>query len=107
MLILSFVPVVFALDLIFEDGSLGGPQKITLTEVGAGTINTTYNTSSTITGLNDSSYVIRISPEAGKDYVRNPTVFLNDIVPYISDNFLVIVVFCFVIGFLALRGGRR
>jgi hypothetical protein len=108
LLIISCVPVVSAFDLIFEDGSMAGPQKVTLTVIGAGTINETYNTTSTITGLDpNSSYVVRISPMAGADYVRNPRAFLDDLVPYVSDNFVVIVVLCFAIGVLALGGRRR
>jgi len=108
MLIISCVPVVSAFDLIFEDGSMAGPQKITLSVIGVGTINETYNTTSTITGLDaNSSYVVRISPMAGADYVRNPRAFLDDLVPYVSDNFVVIVVLCFAIGVLALGGRRR
>jgi hypothetical protein len=108
LLIISCVPAVSAFDLIFEDGSMAGPQKITLSVVGVGTINQTYNTTSTITGLDaNSSYVVRISPMAGADYVRNPQAFLDDLVPYVSDNLLVIVVLCFIIGALALGGKRR
>jgi hypothetical protein len=108
LLIISCVPAVSAFDLIFEDGSMAGPQKITLTAVGVGTINETYNTTSTITGLDaNSSYVVRISPMAGADYVRNPQAFLDDLVPYVSDNLLVLVVGCFVVGVLLFRGGRR
>jgi len=108
MLIISCVPVVSAFDLLFEDGSMAGPQKITLSVIGVGTINETYNTTSTITGLDaNSSYVVRISPMAGADYVRNPRAFLDDLVPYVSDNFVVIVVLCFAIGVLALGGRRR
>jgi hypothetical protein len=108
LLIISCVPAVSAFDLIFEDGSMAGPQKITLSVIGVGTINQTYNTTSTITGLDaNSSYVVRISPMAGADYVRNPQAFLDDLVPYISDNFVVLVVGCFVIGALALGGRRR
>jgi len=108
MLIISCVPVVSAFDLIFEDGSMAGPQKITLSVIGVGTINETYNTTSTITGLDaNSSYVVRISPMAGADYVRNPRAFLDDLVLYVSDNFVVIVVLCFAIGVLALGGKRR
>jgi hypothetical protein len=108
LLIISCVPVVSAFDLIFEDGSMAGPQKVTLTVVGVGTINETYNTTSTITGLDpNSSYVVRISPMAGADYVRNPRAFLDDLVPYVSDNLLVLVVACFVIGVLAFGGRRR
>jgi len=108
MLIISCVPVVSAFDLIFEDGSMAGPQKITLSVIGVGTINETYNTTSTITGLDaNSSYVVRISPMAGADYVRNPRAFLDDLVPYVSDNLVVLVVCCFVIGVLAFGGGRR
>jgi hypothetical protein len=108
LLIISCVPAVSAFDLIFEDGSVAGPQKVTLTEVGIGTINTSYNTTSTITGLDpNSSYVVRISPMAGADYVRNPQAFLDDLVPYVSDNLLVLVVGCFVVGVLLFRGGKR
>jgi hypothetical protein len=108
MLIISCVPVVSAFDLIFEDGSMAGPQKITLSVIGVGTINETYNTTSTITGLDaNSTYVVRISPMAGADYVRNPQAFLDDLVPYVSDNLLVLVVGCFVIGALAIGGRRR
>ncbi len=84
LLIISCVPVVSAFDLIFEDGSMAGPQKVTLTAVGVGTINETYNTTSTITGLDaNNTYVVRISPMAGADYVRNPRAFLDDLVPYV------------------------
>jgi hypothetical protein len=108
LLIISCVPVVSAFDLIFEDGSMAGPQKITLSVIGVGTINETYNTTSTITGLDaNSSYVVRISPMAGADYVRNPQAFLDDLVPYVSDNLIVLVVGCFVIGALAIGGRRR
>jgi hypothetical protein len=108
LLIISCVPAVSAFDLIFEDGSMAGPQKVTLTVVGVGTINETYNTTSTITGLDpNGSYVVRISPMAGADYVRNPQAFLDDLVPYVSDNLIVLVVGCFVIGVLALGGRRR
>jgi hypothetical protein len=108
LLIISVLPAVSAFDLIFEDGSVAGPQKVTLTAVGVGTINETYNTTSTITGLDaNNTYVVRISPMAGADYVRNPQAFLDDLVPYISDNFVVLVVGCFVIGALALGGRRR
>jgi hypothetical protein len=108
MLIISCVPAVSAFDLIFEDGSMAGPQKITLSVIGVGTINETYNTTSTITGLDaNSSYVVRISPMAGADYVRNPQAFLDDLVPYVSDNLLVLVVGCFVVGVLLFRGGKR
>jgi hypothetical protein len=108
LLIISCVPAVSAFDLIFEDGSLAGPQKITLSVIGVGTINETYNTTSTITGLDaNSSYVVRISPMAGADYVRNPQAFLDDLVPYVSDNLIVLVVGCFVIGALAIGGRRR
>jgi hypothetical protein len=99
---------VSAFDLIFEDGSMAGPQKVTLTVVGTGTINESYNTTSTITGLDpNSSYVVRISPMAGADYVRNPQAFLDDLVPYVSDNLIVLVVGCLVIGVLAFGGRRR
>jgi hypothetical protein len=108
LLIISCVPVVSAFDLIFEDGSMAGPQKITLSVVGVGTINQTYNTTSTITGLDaNSSYVVRISPMAGADYVRNPQAFLDVLVPYISDNLVVLVVGCFVVGVLLFRGSKR
>jgi hypothetical protein len=108
LLIISCVPAVSAFDLIFEDGSMAGPQKVTLTVIGVGTINQSYNTTSTITGLDpNSSYVVRISPMAGADYVRNPRAFLDDLVPYVSDNLLVLVVACFVIGVLAFGGRRR
>jgi hypothetical protein len=108
LLIISCVPAVSAFDLIFEDGSMAGPQKVTLTEVGIGTINTSYNTTSTITGLDpNSTYVIRISPSAGADYVRNPQAFLDDLVPYVSDNLIVLVVGCLVVGVLAFGGKRR
>lgn len=108
LLIISCVPAVSAFDLIFEDGSVAGPQKVTLTEVGIGTINTSYNTTSTITGLDpNSTYVIRISPSAGADYVRNPQAFLDVLVLYVSDNLLVLVVGCFVVGALLFRGNRR
>jgi len=108
LLIISCVPAVSAFGLIFEDGSMAGPQKVTLTVVGVGTINETYNTTSTITGLDaNNTYVVRISPMAGADYVRNPQAFLDDLVPYVSDNFVVIVVLCFAIGVLALGGRRR
>lgn len=108
LLIISCVPAVSAFDLIFEDGSMAGPQKITLSVIGVGTINETYNTTSTITGLDaNSSYVVRISPMAGADYVRNPQAFLDDLVPYVSDNLIVLVVACFVIGVLAFGGRRR
>ena len=107
LLIISCVPAVSAFDLIFEDGSMAGPQRVTLTAVGVGTINETYNTTSTVTGLDaNNTYVVRISPMAGADYVRNPRAFLDDLVPYVSDNLIVLVVGCFVIGVLAL-GGRR
>jgi hypothetical protein len=102
------LPVVSAFDLIFEDGSVAGPQKITLTAVGIGTSNVSYNTTSTITGLDpNNTYVVRISPMAGADYVRNPRAFLDELVPYLSDNFLVIVVVLFAIGVLAFGGRRR
>jgi hypothetical protein len=108
LLIISCVPAVSAFDLILEDGSVAGPQKVTLTVVGVGTINETYNTTSTITGLDaNSSYVVRISPMAGADYVRNPQAFLDDLVPYVSDNLIVLVVACFVVGVLAFGGRRR
>jgi hypothetical protein len=108
LLIISCVPAVSAFDLIFEDGSIAGPQKVTLTVIGVGTINETYNTTSTITGLDpNSSYVVRISPMAGADYVRNPQAFLDDLVPYVSDNLIVLVVGCFVIGALAIGGRKR
>jgi hypothetical protein len=108
LLIISCVPVVSAFDLIFEDGSMAGPQKVTLTVVGVGTINETYNTTSTITGLDaNNTYVVRISPMAGADYVRNPQAFLDDLVPYVSDNLIVLVVGCFVIGALAIGGRKR
>lgn len=108
LLIISCVPAVSAFDLIFEDGSMAGPQKITLSVIGVGTINETYNTTSTITGLDaNSSYVVRVSPMAGADYVRNPQAFLDDLVPYVSDNLIVLVVGCFVIGALAIGGRRR
>jgi hypothetical protein len=108
LLIISFVPAVSAFDLIFEDGSMAGPQKITLSVIGVGTINQTYNTTSIITDLDaNSSYVVRISPMAGADYVRNPQAFLDDLVPYVSDNLLVLVVGCFVVGVLLFRGNRR
>jgi hypothetical protein len=108
LLIISCVPVVSAFDLIFEDGSMAGPQKITLSVIGVGTINETYNTTSTITGLDaNSSYVVRVSPMAGADYVRNPKAFLDDLVLYVSDNLIVLVVACFVIGVLAYGGRRR
>jgi hypothetical protein len=108
LLIISCVPAVSAFDLIFEDGSMAGPQKITLSVIGVGTINETYNTTSTITGLDaNSSYVVRISPMAGADYVRNPQAFLDDLVPYVSDNLIVLVVACFVVGVLAFGGRRR
>jgi hypothetical protein len=108
LLIISCVPAVSAFDLIFEDGSMAGPQKITLSVIGVGTINETYNTTSTITGLDaNSSYVVRVSPMAGADYVRNPKAFLDDLVLYVSDNLIVLVVACFVIGALALGGRRR
>jgi hypothetical protein len=108
LLIISCVPAVSAFDLIFEDGSMAGPQKITLSVIGVGTINETYNTTSTITDLDaNSSYVVRISPMAGADYVRNPQAFLDDLVPYVSDNLMVLVVGCFVVGVLLFRGGRR
>jgi hypothetical protein len=108
LLIISCVPAASAFDLIFEDGSMAGPQKVTLTVIGAGTINETYNTTSTITGLDpNSSYVVRISPMAGADYVRNPQAFLDDLVPYVSDNLIVLVVGCFVIGALAFGGRKR
>jgi hypothetical protein len=108
LLIISCVPAVSAFDLIFEDGSMAGPQKITLTVIGTGTINETYNTTSTITGLDaNNTYVVRISPMAGADYVRNPQAFLDDLVPYVSDNLIVLVVGCFVIGALAIGGKRR
>jgi hypothetical protein len=87
---------------------MAGPQKITLSVIGVGTINETYNTTSTITGLDaNSSYVVRISPMAGADYVRNPQAFLDVLVPYVSDNLLVLVVGCFVVGVLLFRGNRR
>lgn len=108
ILLITSIPAVSAFDLIFEDGSMAGPQKITLSVLGGAAINTSYNTTSTITALDpNSSYVVRISPMAGADYVRNPQAFLDDLVLYVSDNLLVIVVMCFVIGALALRGGRR
>jgi hypothetical protein len=108
LLIISCVPAVSAFDLIFEDGSMAGPQKITLSVIGVGTINETYNTTSTITGLDaNSSYVVRVSPMAGADYVRNPKAFLDDLVLYVSDNLIVLVVACFVIGVLAYGGRRR
>jgi hypothetical protein len=108
LLIISCVPAVSAFDLILEDGSVAGPQKVTLTVVGVGTINETYNTTSTITGLDaNSSYVVRISPMAGADYVRNPQAFLDDLVPYVSNNLIVLVVACFVVGVLAFGGRRR
>jgi hypothetical protein len=108
LLIISCVPVVSAFDLIFEDGSMAGPQKVTLTAVGVGTINETYNTTSTVTGLDaNNTYVVRISPMAGADYVRNPQAFLDDLVPYVSDNLIVLVVGCFVVGVLAFGGRRR
>jgi hypothetical protein len=108
LLIISCVPAVSAFDLIFEDGSMAGPQKVTLTVVGVGTINETYNTTSTITGLDaNNTYVVRISPMAGADYVRNPQAFLDDLVPYVSDNLIVLVVGCFVIGALAIGGRKR
>ena len=44
---------------------------------------------------------------AGTDYVRNPQAFLDDLIPYVSDNLLVLVVACFVIGALAFGGKRR
>jgi hypothetical protein len=44
---------------------------------------------------------------AGADYVRNPQAFLDDLVPYVSDNLIVLVVGCFVIGALAIGGKRR
>jgi hypothetical protein len=87
---------------------MAGPQKVTLTVVGVGTINETYNTTSTITGLDaNNTYVVRISPMAGADYVRNPQAFLDDLVPYVSDNLIVLVVGCFVIGALAIGGRKR
>jgi hypothetical protein len=108
LLIISCVPAVSAFGLIFEDGSMAGPQKVTLTVVGVGTINETYNTTSTITGLDaNNTYVVRISPMAGADYVRNPQAFLDDLVPYVSDNLIVLVVGCLVIGVLAFGGRRR
>lgn len=108
LLLIASMPAVSAFDLIFEDGSMAGPQKITLSVLGGAAINTSYNTTSTITGLDpNSSYVVRISPMAGADYVRNPRAFLDDLVPYVSDNLLVLVVACFVIGVLAFGGRRR
>jgi hypothetical protein len=108
LLIISCVPAASAFDLIFEDGSMAGPQKVTLTVIGVGTINETYNTTSTITGLDaNNTYVVRISPMAGADYVRNPQAFLDDLVPYVSDNLIVLVVGCLVVGVLAFGGKRR
>ena len=102
------LPAVCAFDLIFEDGSVAGPQKVTLTEIGVGTINTTYNTTSTVTGLDgNASYVVRISPMAGADYVRNPRAFLDDVSTYASDNLLPIVIVLFAIGVLAFGGRKR
>jgi len=108
LLLIASMPAVSAFDLIFEDGSMAGPQKITLSVLGGAAINTSYNTTSTITGLDpNSSYVVRISPMAGADYVRNPRAFLDDLVPYVSDNLVVIVILCFTIGVLAFGGRRR
>jgi hypothetical protein len=39
--------------------------------------------------------------------VRNPKAFLDDLVLYVSDNLIVLVVACFVIGVLAYGGRRR
>jgi len=108
LLLLCSLPAVSALDLIFEDGSMAGPQKITLHAIGDGTINVTYNTTSTITGLDGNlSYVVRISPMAGADYVRNPSAFLTDISTYTSDNLLPIVILLFAIGVLVFGGRKR
>lgn len=108
LLLIASMPAVSAFDLIFEDGSMAGPQKVTLSVLGGAAINTSYNTTSTVTALDpNNSYVIRISPMAGADYVRNPQAFLDALVPYVSDNLLVLVVACFVIGVLAFGGRRR
>ena len=51
LILIVSMPAASAFGLIFEDGSMAGPQKVTLTELGGETINQTYNTTSTITDL--------------------------------------------------------
>jgi hypothetical protein len=108
-LFLALVSPALATSLSFEDGSAAGPADFNILALypnGTSGVIGLYNTSSSSINLDpNNSYVLRLTPSR-IDYVKNPSLIIQDGSSYITSQNLVALIIIIIAGLLFVTRRR-